>query len=118
MVEIIDTEGIQAPEMPGFVFTGRLVRGLSREDPPLPLYEFAPPAEGHLSINTIEGWQAYRYRCCAMDAERKLGRKPTEDEIHAEMEWNAAEADHIIEELTEEKEPPALQNFYLCRKTE
>lgn len=53
-----------------------------------------------------------------MDAERKLGRKPTEDEIHAEMEWNAAEADRIIEELTEEKEPPALQNFYLCRKTE
>jgi hypothetical protein len=93
-----DTE-MQAKDIPGLKFIGHYSHPDVMDGAELPLYEPAPRTDGRPSINTVEGWNRLRHDLSEQRLLQLLGRQPTEEEIQADMEQDAAEACRIIEQV-------------------
>lgn len=79
----------EAPQIPGFVYTGKVVI-FPETGAALPLYEFAAPADGRPSINTLEGWNALVERTRKNNAQHRLGREPTAKDLEEQRLIEAA----------------------------
>lgn len=94
----------QAPEIPGCCFVGYIANEQTGGKL-VPLYEPKQPTDGRPSINTLEGWNLLRWE----SAERKLlmetGRQPTNAEIQAELDRQAAEAKRLIAQWEAGRKP-------------
>lgn len=94
----------QAPEIPGCCFVGYIANEQTGGKL-VPLYEPKQPTDGRPSINTLEGWNLHRWE----SAERKLlmetGRQPTNAEIQAELDRQAAEAKRLIAQWEAGRKP-------------
>lgn len=94
----------QAPEVPGCCFVGYICNKHTGYRT-VPLYEPKAPTDGRPSINTLEGWNLHRWK----SAERKLlmetGRQPTDAEIQAELDRQAAEAKRLIAQWEAGRKP-------------
>lgn len=79
----------EAPQIPGFVYTGKAVI-FAGSGAALPLYKFAVPANGRPSINTLEGWNAFAERSREDNARCRLGREPTAKDLEEQRLIEAA----------------------------
>lgn len=79
----------EAPQIPGFVYTGKAVV-FAGSEVALPLYEFAAPADGCPSINTLEGWNALVERTRKNNARHRIGREPTAKDLEEQRLIEAA----------------------------
>lgn len=93
-----DTE-MQAENIPGLKFVGTFSHPNVMDGAELPLYKPAPRTDGRPSVNTVEGWNRLRHDLSERHLLERFGRQPTEDEIQADMEQDAAEAHRIIAQV-------------------
>jgi hypothetical protein len=89
---------MNAPIINGLTFIGEYSNPHVNAGQPLPLYDFAPRADGKPDINTVEGWNRMCHDFAARSLRKQSGREPDEAEIQAELERNTAEARNIIKQ--------------------
>ena len=85
----------QAPEIPGCCFVGYIANEQTGGKL-VPLYEPKQPTDGRPSINTLEGWNLLRWESAERLLLMETGRQPTNAEIQAELDRQAAEAKRLI----------------------
>ena len=79
----------EAPKIPGFVYAEKAVV-FAGSGSALPLYEFAAPADGRPSINTMEGWNALVEKTRKDNARHRIGREPTAKDLEEQRLIEAA----------------------------
>lgn len=84
----------QDPEIPGCRFVGSIAEETSGKR--IPVYEPEQPTNGRPSINTLEGWNLFRRESMERLLQKRTGRKPTNEEIEAELDQQAAEAQRMV----------------------
>ncbi|MEG1075071.1 MAG: hypothetical protein RSF84_08015 [Ruthenibacterium sp.] len=88
------------PPFSGLVHVGIVQDDFINGGAPVPVFESKARTDGKPSINTLEGWNAFRYQSAQRTLLCKQGRMPTEAEIQHEMLVNAALAAQIVEGIT------------------
>ena len=65
--------------MPGVEFVGMHIDPRVNHGAPTPIFTSKPPADGHPSINTVEGWNAAADRINRRSFVFAFGREPKND---------------------------------------
>lgn len=88
----------QALEIPGCCFVGYIINEQT-DGKAVPLYEPKQPTDGQSSINTLKGWNLLRWKSGERQLKKRTGRNPTNEEIQAELDQQAAEAQRMVAQL-------------------